>query len=117
MTYMVSGLYFKVAIDKLEFCCMDPVMEHHYKELLHQWKKDEDNIKDELKEIGTDVKEIGTDVKEIGTDVKEIGTDVKEIGTDVKDLTKKLDEFVASTGTPAGQSNDEDGEYIETENL
>ena len=89
MIYMVSGLYFKVAIDKLEFCCMDPVMEHHYKELLHQWKHDEDNIKDEL----------------------------KEIGTDVKDLKKKLDEFVASTGTPAGQSNDEDGEYIETENL
>ena len=96
MIYMVSGLYFKVAIDKLEFCCMDPVMEHHYKELLHQWRHDEDNIKDELKEIGTDV---------------------KEIGTDVKDLKKKLDEFVASTGTPAGQSNDEDGEYIETENL
>ena len=93
---------------------MDPDMEHHYKELLHQWKIDEDNIKDELKELGTDVKEIGTDVKEIGSDVKEIGSDVKEIGTDVKDLTKKLDELVASTGTPAGQSSDEDGEYIET---
>ena len=89
MIYIVSGLYFKVAIDKLEFCCMDPVMEHHYKDLLHQWRHDEDNIKDEL----------------------------KEIGTDVKDLKKKLDEFVASTGTPAGQSNDEDGKYIETENL
>ena len=61
---------------------MDPDMEHHYKELLHQWKIDEDNI--------------------------------KEIGTDVKDLTKKLNELVASTGTPAGQSSDEDGEYIET---
>ena len=72
---------------------MDPDMEHHYKELLHQWKIDEDNIKDELKELGTDV---------------------KEIGTDVKDLTKKLDELVASTGTPAGQSSDEDGKYIET---
>ena len=96
MIYMVSGLYFKVAIDKLEFCCMDPVMEHHYKELLHQWKHDEDNIKDELKEIGTDV---------------------KEIGTDVKDLTKKFDDFVASTGSPARQSSDEDGEYKETENL
>ena len=93
---------------------MDPDMEHHYRELLHQWKIDEDNIKDELKELGTDVKEIGTDVKEIGSDVKEIGSDVKEIGTDVKDLTKKLDELVASTGTPAGQSSDEDGEYIET---
>ena len=84
---------------------MDPDMEHHYKDLLHQWKNDEDNIKDELKELGTDV-------KEIGTDVKELGTDVKEIGTDVKDLTKKLDELVASTGTPAEQSSDEDGEYI-----
>ena len=100
---------------------MDPDMEHHYRELLHQWKIDEDNIKDELKELGTDVKEIGTDVKEISTDVKEISTDVKEIGSDVreigsdvKDLTKKLDELVASTGTPAGQSSDEDGEYIET---
>ena len=65
---------------------MDPDMEHHYKELLHQWKNDEDNIKDEL----------------------------KEIGNGVKDLTKKLDDLVASTGTPAGQSSDADSEYIET---
>ena len=65
---------------------MDPDMEHHYKELLHQWKNDEDNIKDEL----------------------------KEIGNGVKDLTKKLDDLVASTGTPAGQSSDGDSEYIET---
>ena len=65
---------------------MDPDMEQHYKELLHQWKNDEDNIKDEL----------------------------KEIGNGVKDLTKKLDDLVASTGTPAGQSSDGDSEYIET---
>ena len=52
-------------------------MELHYKELLHQWKIDEDNIKDELKEIGVDVKEISSDVKEIGASIKE--------------LTKKLD--------------------------
>ena len=65
---------------------MDPDMEQHYKKLLHQWKNDEDNIKDEL----------------------------KEIGNGVKDLTKKLDDLVASTGTPAGQSSDGDSEYIET---
>ena len=112
-------VYFKVAIDNLEFCCMDPDMEHHYKELLQLWKNDEDNIKDELKEISTDVKEINTNVKEIDTDVKEINTDVKEIGTDVKEIkeiTKKLDDMVASTGTPVGQSSNEDGEYIETVN-
>ena len=93
-------VHFKVAIDNLEFCCMDLDMERHYKELLHQWKNDEDNIKDELKKLGTDV--------------KEIGTNIKEIGTDVKDLTKKLDELVATTGIPAGQSSDEDGELKET---
>ena len=110
-----NPFYFKAAIDKLEFCCMDPDMEHHYKELLQLWKNDEDNIKDELKEISTDVKEINTNVKEIDTDVKEINTDVKEIGTDVKEIkeiTKKLDDMVASTGTPVGQSSNEDGEYI-----
>ena len=85
---------FKVAIDNLEFCCMDPDMEHHYKELLHQWKNDEDNIKDELKEISTDVKGISTDVKEM------------------KELTKKLDNLVASTLTPEVQSSNE-GEYVE----
>ena len=74
---------------------MDPDMEQHYKELLHQWKNDEDNIKDELKEIGIDV---------------------KEIGTDVKDLKKNLGHLVASTGTLARQSSDKDGEYIETVN-
>ena len=117
--YMV---YFKVAIDNLEFCCMDPDMEHHYKELLRQWKNDEDNIKDELKKLCTDVKEIGTNIKEFGTGIKEFGTDieeignnikecdtgirgvgteVKEIGTEVKRLSKKLDDLMASNVTPA----------------
>ena len=83
-------------------------MEHHYNDLLHQWKKDEDNIKDELKEISTDVKEVSTDVKEVSTDIKGISTDVKEM----KELTKKLDNLVASTLTPEVQSSNE-GEYIE----
>ena len=67
---------------------MDPDMEDHYRDLLHQWKNDEDSIKDEL----------------------------KEIGTTVKNLTKKLDHLVASTGSLVGQSSDEDGEYIENVN-
>ena len=80
---------------------MDPDMEYHYKDLLHQWKIDEDNIKDELKELGTEVKEIGTNIKEFGVDIKEVGGEVKEIGSEVKNLTKKLDDFVASTMIPA----------------
>ena len=77
---------------------MDPDMEHHYKELLHQWKNDEDYIKNELKEIVTDV-------KEFGTVITEVGTDVKEIGTGVKNLTKKLDDLVTLTVTPIREIN------------
>ena len=64
---------------------MDPDMELYYKELLHQWKIDEDNIKDELKEIGVGVKEIGASVKE---------------------LTKKLDNLAASTANPVRETSD-----------
>ena len=53
-------------------------MELYYKELLHQWKIDEDNIKDELKEIGASVKE----------------------------LTKKLDNLAASTANPVRETSD-----------
>lgn len=60
-------------------------MELHYKELLHQWKIDEDNIKAELKEIGLGVKEISTSVKE---------------------LTMKLDHLAASTANPVRETND-----------
>ena len=59
-------------------------MELHYKELLHLWKIDED-IKDQLKEIGVGVKEINTSVKE---------------------LTKKLDDLAASTANPVRETND-----------
>ena len=65
----LGGVAYKTAADNLETECMDPAVEEHYKELLHQWKNDEDNIKDEL----------------------------KEIGTDIKSLTKKIDDLVEST--------------------
>ena len=65
----LGGIAYKAAVDNLETECMDPSMEEHYKELLRQWKNDEDNIKDEL----------------------------KEIGADIKILTKKIDDLVEST--------------------
>ena len=71
---------------------MDPDMELHYKELLLQWKNDEDNIKDELKDIGVDI--------------KVIGTEIKEIGSDIKNLTKKFDDLVASNESSAREKGD-----------
>jgi len=52
----LGGVRYRTAIDNLETECMDPEREDDYKQVLSEWKKDEDNIKDELKEIGTEIR-------------------------------------------------------------
>ena len=44
----LGGPSYGSAINDLETECMDPDIEEHYKEVLKQWKKDEDNIKDKI---------------------------------------------------------------------
>ena len=47
----LGGVTYAVAVDTLKDECMDPQVQDHYKELLSQWKKDEDNVKEQLHEI------------------------------------------------------------------
>ena len=47
----LGGAYLRAYIDKLEHDCMDPDIEEHYRELMKQWKKDDDGIKDKLEEM------------------------------------------------------------------
>ena len=47
----LGGHAYGVAIDNLKNECMDPVYEEHYRELLKEWKRDDDNTKDKLDEI------------------------------------------------------------------
>ena len=47
----LGGVKYKSAIDNLETESMDPDMEDHYKELLNQWKKDENSVKDQLETV------------------------------------------------------------------
>ena len=47
----LGGVSYEAAIHDLRTECMDPVAEDHYRQLLSQWKIDEDNIKEELGEI------------------------------------------------------------------
>ena len=47
----LGGAHYGVAIDDLKTECMDPEIEDHYEELLRQWKRDDDNIKDMLEEF------------------------------------------------------------------
>ena len=75
----LGGVRYREAIDNLETECTDPEMEHHYKQVLSEWKKDEGNIKDEL----------------------------KEIGTKMADVIKKLDDLTAATVANSKESSDE----------
>ncbi|XP_078343653.1 uncharacterized protein LOC144629303 [Oculina patagonica] len=56
----LGGADYGVAIDDLKNECMDPEIEDHYEELLRQWKKDEDNIKDLLEEMHRMLKELNS---------------------------------------------------------
>ena len=47
----LGGASYGTAINKLKNECMDPNTEEHYRELLKQWKKDEDSIKEKLEEM------------------------------------------------------------------
>ena len=64
----LGGVKYKAAIDQLETECMDPEAEEHYIELLGQWKKDEDNVKDKLDEIGSGMGKIMKKLGEITTE-------------------------------------------------
>ena len=44
---------------------MDPDMECHYKNLLHQWKNDEDTVKDELKKLDPTLKNLARALKKL----------------------------------------------------
>ena len=54
----LGGPSYEAAIDQLKIASMDPEVEEHYKELLKQWKKDEDSIKDRLEDIESDIKSV-----------------------------------------------------------
>ena len=56
----LGGVTYKAAIDNLKNECMDPEIDDHYKELLEQWKKDEDSIKGKLEEIVRKLDELKT---------------------------------------------------------
>ena len=47
----LGGERFRGYIDNLEHDTMDPGMEEHYRELMKQWKRDDDIIKEKLEEV------------------------------------------------------------------
>ena len=66
----LGGKQYGVAIDTLKIECMDPDVEDHYKELLKQWKKDDDNMKDRLSEVETGLTKVTKQVDDLTAIVK-----------------------------------------------
>ena len=58
----LGGLGYRAAVDDLRYESMDCDIEDHYKELLKQWKLDEDNIKIKLEEVGEKLEELKASV-------------------------------------------------------
>ncbi len=52
----LGGPSLRAYIDNLEHDCMDPDIEEHYRELIKQWKTDDDSIKDKLEEMKGNMK-------------------------------------------------------------
>ena len=82
----LGGVRYRAAIDNLETESMDREVENHCRQLLSEWKKDEDNIKDELKEIGAEI---------------------RDVGTMMTDVMKKLDDLTAATANNRKESREE----------
>ncbi|XP_078379483.1 uncharacterized protein LOC144662531 isoform X1 [Oculina patagonica] len=85
----LGGPSYRADIDNLEHDCMDPDIEEHYRELMKQWKKDDDSIKDKLEEMEESIKE---SLKQTKIEVERIGSEMKEVKGRLDNLTASLEE-------------------------
>ncbi|XP_078354184.1 uncharacterized protein LOC144638800 isoform X2 [Oculina patagonica] len=98
----LGGASYGAAISNLNNECMDPDMEEHYRELLKQWKKDEDSIKDKLEEIEDKIRKNIEQLKERldsfiaqweGTnseDKDETRDDLNQMKSEIQNISEKL---------------------------
>ncbi|CAH3192614.1 unnamed protein product [Porites evermanni] len=79
------------AITKLKTETMDPDTEKHYRELLKEWEKDEDNIKDQLNKMEDKIREqMRSEMENISEKITEEGDrtrkDFKQMKSDIETL-------------------------------
>ncbi|XP_066024019.1 protein NLRC3-like [Pocillopora verrucosa] len=91
----LGGAHFRAEIDNLEHDCMDPDIEEHYRELMKQWKKDDDSIKDKLEEIEDSLENMRRNFRD--------ATDKIEI--DMKEVKEKLTTLTASAEKSAQEDS------------
>ncbi|CAH3157676.1 unnamed protein product [Pocillopora meandrina] len=83
----LGGAHFRAEIGNLEHDCMDPDIEEHYRELMKQWKKDDDSIKDKLEEIEGKKSIIRWKTRNFRDATDKIEIDMKEVKEKLTSLT------------------------------
>ncbi|XP_068745826.1 NLR family CARD domain-containing protein 3-like isoform X1 [Montipora capricornis] len=92
-----SGTTYASAISRLKTECMDPDFEEHYRELLKQWKKDDDNTKERLDELTDMLKKWKSDEGSTKEKLENMEEMVKSEVGEVKDMLKKWKSDEGST--------------------
>ncbi|XP_068709720.1 NLR family CARD domain-containing protein 3-like isoform X5 [Montipora foliosa] len=92
-----SGTTYAGAISRLKTECMDPDFEEHYRELLKQWKKDDDNTKEKLDELKDMLKKWKSDEGSTKEKLENMEEMVKSDVGEVKDMLKKWKSDEGST--------------------
>ncbi|CAH3150424.1 unnamed protein product [Pocillopora meandrina] len=98
----LGGAHLRAEIDNLEHDCMDPDVEEHYSELMKQWKKDDDSIKDKLEEIESKknivnfrdtIDKIEIEMKEVKEKLSSLTASAEKSGQegDLRDTTEKIE--------------------------
>ncbi|KAL9964242.1 hypothetical protein ACROYT_G027855 [Oculina patagonica] len=89
----LGGPSYKAYIDNLEHDCMDPDIEEHYRELMKQWKKDDDSIKDKLEEIEEFIRDSSEQTKSGMKEMKERLDTLTALLEEKKDEGRVQNEF------------------------
>ncbi|XP_068687308.1 NLR family CARD domain-containing protein 3-like isoform X2 [Montipora foliosa] len=104
-----SGTIYANAISRLKTECMDPDFEENYRELLKQWKKDDDNTKETLEELKEMLKQLKSDEDSIKYklgQVEEMLTTWKREEGDTKDRLGEMEDILKRLKTDEGGSKD-----------
>ncbi|XP_068686903.1 NACHT, LRR and PYD domains-containing protein 3-like isoform X2 [Montipora foliosa] len=84
-----SAASYTSAISRLKTDSMDPDVEEHYRELLKQWKKDDDSTKDKLEQLEEMLKTQGVHTQDQLKEIKEMQ---KTQGVHTQDKLKEFQE-------------------------
>ncbi|XP_022805286.1 E3 ubiquitin-protein ligase DZIP3-like [Stylophora pistillata] len=99
--------HLRTDIDNLEHDCMDPDIEEHYRELMKQWKKDDDNIKEKVEEMEASIRDsMEKIIVPLKTTIeKDLRDTAGKIESDMKEMQEKLGCLSASVEKSAKEAS------------